>query len=222
MSSQSETLFFIARGALQFISQMLIFLAQRRGGFEMRRTRIFRASGADRGIVSAVSRCRGEAALVTTATLPSSVLRVACTKSVRASRRPARDRPPTFFHTPLTPPVLTFPQSARSSRDRVRVQGDQVRGNHVHRRPGQGQRVRRDAEESSGTPTPLRARPSLLPIAPVPTRPPRTAPGSDARSPLALPFPAPSQDKLIDAADVTHMFKITKVIGLCATGKLRA
>ena len=82
--------------------------------------------------------------------------------------------------------------------------------------------MRRDAEESSGTPTPLRARPSLLPIAPVPTRPPRTAPGSDARSPLALPFPAPSQDKLIDATDVTHMFKITKVIGLCATGKLRA
>ena len=82
--------------------------------------------------------------------------------------------------------------------------------------------MRRDAEESSGTPTPLRARPSLLPIAPVPTRPPRTAPGSDARSPFALPFPAPSQDKLIDATDVTHMFKITKVIGLCATGKLRA
>ena len=226
MSSQSETLFFsIARGALQFISQMLIFLAQRRGGFEMRRTRIFRASGADRGIVSAVSRCRGEAALVTTATLPSSVLRVACTKSVRASRRPARDRPPTFFHTPLTPPVLTFPQSARSSRDRVRVQGDQVRGNHVHRRPGQGQCVRRDAEEDSGTPTPPRApraRPSLAPVAPVPTGPPRTPPGSDARSPIALPLPAPSQDKLIDAADVTHMFKITKVIGLCATGKLRA
>ena len=34
---------------------------------------------------------------------------------------------------------------------RVRVQGDQVRGDHVHRRPGQGQRVRGDAEEDSGT-----------------------------------------------------------------------
>ena len=29
------------------------------------------------------------------------------------------------------------------------------------------------------------------------------------------------QDKLIDPSDVTHMFKITKVIGLCATGKGR-
>ena len=29
------------------------------------------------------------------------------------------------------------------------------------------------------------------------------------------------QDKLVDASDVTHMFKITKFIGLCATGKGR-
>jgi len=28
-------------------------------------------------------------------------------------------------------------------------------------------------------------------------------------------------DKLVDASDVTHMFKITKFIGLCATGKGR-
>ena len=41
------------------------------------------------------------------------------------------------------------------------------------------------------------------------------------RPSLSLSLP-PSQDKLIDATDVTHMFKITKVIGLCATGKLRA
>ena len=38
-----------------------------------------------------------------------------------------------------------------SVRHRVRVQGDKVRGDHVHRRPGQGQRVRGDAEEDSGT-----------------------------------------------------------------------
>jgi len=28
-------------------------------------------------------------------------------------------------------------------------------------------------------------------------------------------------DKLLDPTDITHMFKITKTIGLCATGKLR-
>ena len=27
------------------------------------------------------------------------------------------------------------------------------------------------------------------------------------------------QDKLIDASDVTHMYKITKHVGMCATGK---
>ena len=30
---------------------------------------------------------------------------------------------------------------------------------------------------------------------------------------------APMQDKLIDASDVTHMYKITKHVGMCATGK---
>ena len=40
----------------------------------------------------------------------------------------------------------------------------------------------------------------------------------DARSPSR---PLDPQDKLIDASDVTHMFKITKFIGLCATGKGR-
>jgi len=39
---------------------------------------------------------------------------------------------------------------------------------------------------------------------------------------LRLPQPPwPLQDKLIDPSDVTHMYKITKVIGLCATGKGR-
>lgn len=29
------------------------------------------------------------------------------------------------------------------------------------------------------------------------------------------------QDKLIDPSDVTHMYKITKTVGMCATGKGR-
>jgi len=32
---------------------------------------------------------------------------------------------------------------------------------------------------------------------------------------------ARAQDKLIDASDVTHMYKITKTVGMCATGKGR-
>ena len=47
---------------------------------------------------------------------------------------------------------------------------------------------------------------------------PRQSRNVDARSPSR---PLDTQDKLIDASDVTHMFKITKFIGLCATGKGR-
>lgn len=32
---------------------------------------------------------------------------------------------------------------------------------------------------------------------------------------------SPEQDKLIDPSDVTHMYKITKTVGMCATGKGR-
>lgn len=97
-------------------------------------------------------RCRAAAGRGMTATSPSSAPRVACTKSVRRRVPVASLAPPS---DPGAPHACAHACSLTSRFSpvpcRVRVQGDQVRGDHVHRRPGQGQRVRGDAEEDSGT-----------------------------------------------------------------------
>ena len=72
--------------------------------------------------------------------------------------------------------------------------------------------MRRHSEEDSGESPPLRRRVIAHERQ------------STAREPRSDPRSAPSfhsQDKLLDPTDITHMFKITKFIGLCATGKGR-
>jgi len=165
-----------------------------------------------------------------TATSRSSARRVACTKSVRvrfrvrATRVPlARAGAPTDARRIIVPPPPPVAPPGR----RVRVQGDQVRGNHVHRRPREGQRVRRDAEEDSGAERARRARSRADRRTRDAPTPRERCEGRDLTdtSPGARPEPPRPrrpQDKLVDPSDITHMFKITKFIGLCATGKRRA
>ena len=98
-------------------------------------------------------RCRAAAGRGMTATSPSSAPRVACIKLVRR-RIPVASLAPPLIRAPRTRAHSAHSLTSRFSLSvphRVRFQGDQVRGDHVHRRPGQRQRVRGDAEEDSGT-----------------------------------------------------------------------
>ena len=82
--------------------------------------------------------------------------------------------------------------------------------------------MRGDAEEDSGTHARVaspRPRSARAPLDGSDVFAPRHS--RDVSTPAHRPRPLVPQDKLIDASDVTHMFKITKTIGLCATGKLR-
>ena len=125
----------------------------------------------------------------------------------------------------------------RLSTRRVRVQGDKIRRRHHDRRARERLRVRRDAEEDSGARRARGRGRSAITAANANRERARdaletTREGSIALNPAnarargrltrgARSNAARAQDKLIDASDVTHMYKITKTVGMCATGKGR-